>query len=186
MSRRTDAELVHACRSGSQAAWDELVSRYTRLVYSIPRRYRLAEADAEDVHQDVFLALYRHLDALRDDDRLASWLITTAHRSSWRIGRQNPQTADDLAHRIEDVGQAAPDQARAWEEQDLVHRALATLGDPCESLLRALFLRAAEPDYVAIADELGMKIGSIGPTRARCFGKLAPLMEELGLGPDLD
>ena len=44
-----DAEgLVRACREGSQAAWDEMVARYGRLVYSIPRRYGLTDADADD------------------------------------------------------------------------------------------------------------------------------------------
>jgi RNA polymerase sigma factor (sigma-70 family) len=82
------AALVRACLDGDERAWQELVDRYGRLVYSVPRRLGLSAADADDVFQNVFVLLYQHLGSLRDQGRVSSWLITAAHRESWRVGRQ--------------------------------------------------------------------------------------------------
>ena len=43
---RSDAELVQKCRSGDETAWNELVDRYQRLIYTIPRRAGLSESQA--------------------------------------------------------------------------------------------------------------------------------------------
>lgn len=177
---KTDAQLVQACLTGNQSAWDELVERYARLVYSIPRRYRLEPADADDVFQAVFLQLFRQLAALREHDRLSSWLITTAHRESWRIGRRS-QHGVDLDSIISDVGSPDPEAAVTWERQHLVRQGLAELGGRCERLLTALFLDPDHPDYERIALQLRIPVGSIGPTRARCFEKLEKILRRLGL-----
>jgi RNA polymerase sigma factor (sigma-70 family) len=182
MKHAADPQLVDACRNGDERAWNELVDRYGRLVYSIPRRYGLAEADCDDVHQAVFVSLYKSLDQLRDQTRLSSWLITTTHRECWRVGKRSGIPAD-LDDRIADVGAPSPERAAAWEQQHIVRQGLDRLGDPCATLLRALFLAGDRPDYQSIARQLDMKIGSIGPTRARCFKKLEPILLDLGLEP---
>ena len=76
-----DADLVARCRQGDQEAWDELVNRFSRYVYAIAVRvYRLPDADAEDVFQDVFTRTWQHLDELRDDTALRPWIATLTRR----------------------------------------------------------------------------------------------------------
>jgi RNA polymerase sigma factor (sigma-70 family) len=176
---RSDPELVKACQRGDQKAWRELVDRYGRLVYSIPRRYGLTESDSEDVVQAVFTALFRRLGNLRDLTRLSAWLITTAHRQCWHVGRRN-DAQPELEERIVDVGSPGEDQIETWERQHLVRLALEQLGGPCKELLTALFLEPSQSDYQAVAERLGMKLGSIGPTRTRCFRKLQKILLDLG------
>lgn len=183
MTHRSDPNLIRACLAGDARAWEELVERYGRLVWSIPRRYGLPDADAEEVHQSVFVTLFEKLGQLEDATRLSSWLITTTHRTCWRVGRRRATTAAELDARIADVGAPDPAEAAAWEERHLVRLALDRLGGRCAKLLRMLF-STERPDYERVAGELGMKVGSIGPTRARCFGKLEPILRELGLGDD--
>ena len=65
-------------RKGDQQAWDALVERYSPLVWSICRRYRLSDADAEDVFQTVWMRLVEQLDSLRDPAAL-SWLAQHHH-----------------------------------------------------------------------------------------------------------
>ena len=178
---RSDPDLVQACQRGDQSAWNELVARYGRLVYSIPRRYGLPEADSDDVSAAVWEIAFRNLDRLRDQTRLSAWLITTAHRESWRVGRKNSNAHLDMNERIGDVSSPTDDQITLWERQDIVRRGLQALGGRCEELLSALFLEPGEPSYEAIAERLGMTLGSIGPTRARCFKKLEKILMELGL-----
>jgi RNA polymerase sigma factor (sigma-70 family) len=181
---RSDPKLIEACLRGEQAAWDELVERYGRLVYSIPRRYGLDEADADDVSQSVFSILFRKLDTLVDQTRLSAWLITTTHRECWRIGRQSKRSAAIVDAAISDVSSPSAGQMERWERQELVRRALERLGGRCEALLRELFTTGSDGGYESIAERLGMKVGSIGPTRARCFEKLEKILREMGFDPE--
>src|SRR6476661_10737858 len=80
-STLSDSELVSRCRAGDQQAWSELVERFSRYVYAIAvQAFRLPEADAEDVFQEVFARAYEHLDKLRDDAALKPWLAQLTRR----------------------------------------------------------------------------------------------------------
>jgi RNA polymerase sigma factor (sigma-70 family) len=177
----SDPELIRACQQGQQAAWNELVDRYGRLVYSIARRYGLGESDADDVVQVVFTTVFRRLEQLRDQTRLSAWLITTTHRECWRVRRRSREYTS-----MDQIESAAPDPdlVEQLERQHIVRQALEELGGKCRELLTALFLEPGQPAYERIAEKLDMKVGSIGPTRARCFEKLQPILARLGYRPD--
>src|SRR5687768_4067448 len=98
----SDTELVLACRAGEPAAWEQLVRRYQRLVYSIPRRAGLDEDGAADVFQQVFVTLVEHLERIDDPSRLKAWLVTTARREAWRVSRLQRQ-AGSFAPRASDA-----------------------------------------------------------------------------------
>src|ERR671922_1066209 len=87
----TDPELIEACLKGSSQAWEALLVRYQRLIYSIPMRYGLAEQDANDIFQNVSLLLWENLGRVRDRARLGAWLIITTRRECWRMIRQRRQ-----------------------------------------------------------------------------------------------
>lgn len=177
-----DAALLDACRRGDDAAWTALVTRHAGLVRSIPRRYRLSDSDADDVTQATFLALHRSIDRIEDGQALPAWLMTTAHRESWRIGRDRGRTLD-LRHDFDDVQHPAEDVLVAGEEQALVRRALEDLGGRCRTLLERLHA-PDRPPYEVISRDLDIPVGSIGPTRARCLQKLREIAERLGLTAD--
>ena len=122
---------------------------------------------------------YRAINKLEDQTRLSSWLITTAHRECWRVGRRS-EKYPDLDERIHDVAAPGQDDLLAWERQHLVREGLVALGGTCERLLRMMFLDREDPSYEAIAEQLDIKVGSIGPTRARCLQKLQRILEETG------
>ena len=73
----TDPELVSMCLKGDGDAWEALVKRYRRLIYSIPVRFGFEDADAADVFQGVCLKLLEHLHQVKDDRRISAWLVTT-------------------------------------------------------------------------------------------------------------
>ena len=66
---KSDAELIKACRRGSDAAWNELVERFQRLIITIPRRAGLSEEQSADVFQEVFLTLFEKLDEIEQIGR---------------------------------------------------------------------------------------------------------------------
>lgn len=173
----SDSSLVEACLAGDQDAWREVVSRYSRLVLSIPVHHGLCDDDAHDVFQSVFVALVNRLPALRDRTSLAKWLITTSHRTTWRHLQRRRRSAPPDEHLIAPVD-APPETVLRWERQHLVRQALRTLGGMPERLLAALYLEQPRASYDEISRRLEIPRGSIGPMRTRCLGRLLALLRK--------
>src|SRR5262249_19881591 len=88
-SYTTDEELVAACLAGDDRAWEALLERYGRLIYSMALKSGLGAEDAADVFQMICLILIEKLPTLREPGKLHAWLITTAKRECWRLRRLN-------------------------------------------------------------------------------------------------
>jgi RNA polymerase sigma factor (sigma-70 family) len=182
----SNGELLKAAAAGDQAAWDELVRRHTSLLWSIARSYRLGNADASDVVQTTWLRLVEHMDKIADPERLPGWLATTARRECIHLMRRTDRHAEAPTELpdLQDDG-PEPDAALLRNERDAeLWRALARLDERCRRLLRVL-MSDPPPAYADVAEALGMKIGSIGPTKGRCLDKLRALVQnpEPGAGP---
>ena len=78
-------DLVTRARHGDKRAWDVLIIRYAPLVWSICRRHRLGDADAQDVGQCGWLRLVDQLDRIRDPAALPGWLATVTRRECLRV-----------------------------------------------------------------------------------------------------
>lgn len=187
--KRDDTALVTACRQGDPSAWETLIKRYQRLIYSIPRRAGLGEDLAAEVFQQVFTKLVEQLERIEQPARIQAWLVTLARRESFRLlQREKSLSLPDYDDSDEDAKpDDPPDQAPLadevivkMEQQHLVHDAVLSLDDRCRNLLVMLFYRSEPPSYSEIAQELGISEGSIGPTRARCLEKLQKLLKQQG------
>jgi RNA polymerase sigma factor (sigma-70 family) len=169
-----DAQLVARCRSGDQAAWAELVERYSRYVYAIATQaFRLPEHDAEDVFQDVFARVYESLDSLRDDSALRPWLAQVTRRLCLDRLRRAPrdQPADEP-----DVDVPDPDDAIARLDEALwVHEALAELPEHCREILDRFFAR--DESYRQIGEALLLPAGTIASRISRCLKRLREMLE---------
>lgn len=182
-TRFSPAELVAACRRQDALAWNELVARYERLVYTVPLRYGLTRAEADDVFQSVWLALLKNLPTLEQPERVSAWLVTTARRACWdkRRGADYERSASTPVEALAEIpAEAESSEAMIvrYERQTAVRRALARLGERCRQLLHALYYAIEKPDYATLAEQLNISVGSIGPTRARCLQKLRQEMGE--------
>ena len=178
----SDTELVDACLKEDEKAWNELVARYGRLIYSIPRRAGLSEVDADDVFQNVFAIVLKRLGSLQNRKSLAAWLITITSRETWHfVARRHP--TQELDEEMADDEDLPPDQVQQWERRQIVWQALEQLGNPCRDLLTALFLNPDPASYAQLAHKLKIPVGGIGPTRARCFKKLETILTTMGYSP---
>lgn len=171
MADRNDAELLAACRSGEEVAWDELIARYAGLILSIPSRYGLRAAERDDVFAEVCLILVRSLATIRDPESLPKWLIRTTTRATWEFTRkQRREPAVDLP---ELTGAAPPEEfLEAVEEEHLVRQALHRLGERCRKLIGLLYFESATLSYDEISKRMRMPRGSLGPTRRRCLDQM--------------
>jgi len=178
----TDLDLIRACRKGDAQAWGRLLDKYEVLVYSIPLNYGLSHHDAADIAQLTFTSLIQSLDTLAEDSRLGAWLATVARRNTWRtIERARRESVGDyevLAERLPSLGKPNADQLERWELTDWLNNGLLQLNERCRTLLLALYLEPQEPSYADVATRIGVPVGSIGPTRARCLERLKRALEE--------
>jgi RNA polymerase sigma factor (sigma-70 family) len=178
MTETSVAELLAAAEQGNQQAWDALVDRYGRLVWSVVRGFRFDSATAADVSQTVWLRLVEHCGRIRDPERLPAWLATTARNESIRATRRMAR-AVPTEFSVEMADDAAPPLDERLLEDEQLRTALAAfdqMAPKCQELLRLL---CTDPplDYEAVSQVLEMPIGSIGPTRARCLERLRRHME---------
>ena len=167
---------VVRARDGDKQAWDELVERYAPLVWSICHRYRLCRVDADDVGQSVWLRLVDQLALVRDPAALPGWIATTTQRECSRVLRA-ARKQETLRHRLDaaDIpdtvtGVAEAELLRA-ERHAALREAFTQLPHDCQRLI-AMLIQDPPVPYAEISAELGIPVGSIGPTRRRCVEKL--------------
>ncbi|HEY6046030.1 MAG TPA: sigma-70 family RNA polymerase sigma factor [Pyrinomonadaceae bacterium] len=182
---QSDSDLVRACRQGDSEAWERLVQRYQRLIYTIPRRAGLSDDLAADVFQEVFATLLRKIDEIETPEKLKAWIVTTARRQTWRminrdrrIGSLDDTDEDESLTDLPADLPLADDVLIQLEEQHRVRTAVNDLDERCRKLITLLFYEKETLPYAEIAARLGTGEGSIGPTRARCLQKLLRLLEK--------
>lgn len=189
-----DERLVARCRAGEPRAWEALVRRHQRLVYGVARSYRLSDEDLGDVFQEVFAALLRALERLRDGRALVRWLSVTTDRiaRTTALKRRREEassrvpggTPGDPFEHLADPGEPVGADLERLEREATVRMALATVPERCRRLLQALYYEDPVPGYAELAERLGVPIGSLGPTRARCFEKMKSAFDGLA-GPGI-
>jgi RNA polymerase sigma factor (sigma-70 family) len=175
------AQLVRRAAIGDHAAWELLVDQFSRLIWAMTRDFRLAESDAADVVQATWLRLLEHIDRIEYPERIGSWLATTARHECLRhvaAGKritliQNDDTAlsDAVSHQP-----GVDERLLADERAQEVRAAMTRLPSRWQQLLELLM---ADPpaSYAEISDQLGLPVGSIGPTRGRCLDRLRVLLQ---------
>jgi RNA polymerase sigma factor (sigma-70 family) len=188
----TVVSLVVAARGGDQHAWNAIVDRYAPLVWAICRRHDLSRLDTDDVGQSVWLKLVEHLEDIRDPAALPGWIATTTRNECLRVLRtsRSREQAEHLAEPdgFSDGGYGEIDLELERAQRHVALRlAFRELRPRCQELLSQLF-QEPRPAYREIGATLGMKIGSIGPSRERCLAELrrcpslAVLIEADGVG----
>jgi RNA polymerase sigma factor (sigma-70 family) len=181
---RSDAELVKKCRQGDQTAWNELVERYQRLIFAIPRRAGLSEEQASDVFQEVFLTLFEKLDEIEQPDRVRSWIVTTAKFKTWGIVRgeksfYSPETEEEMEREMSGLADKSPlpdETLLQMEQQHLIRTALKQLEERCRRILSMIYLQDAAASYAEVAEAVGVGETSISPLRSRCLEKLRKIL----------
>ena len=170
--------LVSAARQGSEDALGEIVTELSPLLWQVARAAGLSTSDAEDVLQTVWMRLLAHLDDIHTSAALTGWLVTTTRREAWRVSaaarRQLPADTE-LLSTLPDQGPGSEEQVIIDDERRILWQAIGQLSPRCQELLRIVAF-VPRPDYAAVAAELGMPTGSVGPTRGRCLAKLRALL----------
>lgn len=187
----SDAELAAECRAGRAAAWATLVRRFQRLIYTIPRRAGLGDAEAADIFQTSFARLHENIGRIDDLSRVRAWLVTTARRETLRRLEETKRFAavessssddfdegEDPLEKIAHEGPLPEQQLAELQDQARLREAVDRLDPRSRQFVELVFLQDEPPPYSEIAVRLGIAEGSIGPTRARVLAKLRQLLRD--------
>lgn len=177
------ADAFRSWLDGDRPAMARLVHTMNPVLWHVVRSYRIDEASAKDVVQETWTSFVRGYTAIDDPTAVAAWLTITARREAWRtvkrLANATPLEPADLEPRL-DVAPSAEDTAVHRISNAELWRAVSSLSDRCQRLLRIVAFDD-KPDYRRIAEETGMRVGSIGPTRARCLDRLRAALASAGL-----
>src|SRR5215471_10158890 len=140
MRNQTDSELISACLDGDSEAWETLVNRYKRLVYSIPFKYGLQREEAMDIFQSVWLDCFQELHLLRDVERLQAWLVRIAVRKCYRMREKS--RGEPVMFEVMETDQVSDDPAgslvRRLDQEQMIRTAMGQLTTRCKQVIEAL------------------------------------------------
>lgn len=190
----SDAELVRRFKDGDRSAYNEIVRRYQHRVFTQCLRWMGDERIAEEVAQDVFLALFRALRDFRGDSQLSTWIyrVVVNHCKNRRLYRK--RRAEDRHEPLEgdsrDDGperQIAADQPdtdfrmHRGEAEQLVREGLEKLDDEQRAII--VMRDVEDMAYEEIADILGVPRGTVKSKLHRARAELARVLGRK-LGPE--
>jgi RNA polymerase sigma factor (sigma-70 family) len=169
-------DLVTSALAGDRGAWHNLVERFKPLVKSVIRKFGLTKTDSEDVQQTVWLHLMTHLKQVREPKALPGWISTTTRNEALRViamQRRVQHVDPQEDRRIDQVDLTDPtDDLIRSERRTVVHEGLRGLRSEHREMMLLLFADA-KVSYRQVSSRLGIPVGSIGPTRARCLNQLS-------------
>ena len=173
-----DVALVELCRDGDDRAWRTIVRRYRSLVYSVALRAGLDDETAADVFQQTWIEFHRSLERIRDAQALPRWLAVTTRRVAYKAAIRADVPIEGSMDEMVDPAALPGEELASIQRLHELEVAIEALGGTCEKLLRRMFLDADEPNYEQISESVGIAVGSIGPLRSRCLGRLRRRLEE--------
>jgi RNA polymerase sigma-70 factor (ECF subfamily) len=191
-----ETRLVTELQSGSDTAFDWVVTYYHASVYNVIYGILADRSDAADVTQEVFLKAFRGIHGFRRGSSLKTWLYRIAvreslnHRRWWRRHCRNevsldvPADENHAATEIEDLEATPFDQLAARETQTAVRAALAELSEAYRS---AVILRDLEGlSYEEVAEVLEISVATVKTRILRGRRALKKLLEPLLHAPYKD
>lgn len=180
------AELIRRARSGDGAAWEEVVSTFSRRIFNLAYRFTSSVEAAEDLTQEVFIRIYRTLDQYdpKQGD-LSNWLMRLARNliiDDYRHRQRNPQNTmadavDDHTYHLRAVGTSAQKEIERRELAAQVQEGIDKLPD---DLKTCVILRDIEElSYQEIVDVLKIPEGTVKSRINRGRIELAKILRRM-------
>lgn len=186
LSETNGFELIKRARGGDGAAWEEIVSLYSRRIFNLAYRFTSSVSGAEDLTQEVFIRIYKTLDQYdpKQGD-LSNWLMRLARNliiDDYRHRQRNPQNSmadavDDHQYHLRAVGTSAQKEIERKELAGQVQEGIDKLPD---DLRTCVILRDIEElSYQEIVDVLKIPEGTVKSRINRGRIELAKILRRM-------
>lgn len=166
-----DADCVARCLQGDTAAFEPLVARYQRALFTVALRLTSNREDARDATQNAFIRAFERLDTFDPSRRFFSWLYRIAVNESLNL-RRTLKAHEPIAASLE-AGATADPVERA-ELSERVQAALMQL--PFDQREVIVLRHFAEMSYEEIGDALSLPEKTVKSRLFAARQRLAPLL----------
>ena len=198
MGQDVEPELLERCRRGDAEAWDELFERHYeatgRFIFQLG--YGFQREDVEEICQEVFLAVIRHLSSFHGQSQFQTWLfrIATNKAKDFRerqnaVKRGGGQTTLSLQAEDPESGLTldpptpapSPDTALLTNEQiRLIHLGVDQLGEACREIIQLRYF--ADLGYDEISRALDLNPKTVSSRLSKCLDRLEEIIRQLFQG----
>ncbi|HTL59649.1 MAG TPA: sigma-70 family RNA polymerase sigma factor [Candidatus Limnocylindrales bacterium] len=198
MGQDVEAEMLERCRRGDAEAWDELFDKHYeatgRFIFQLGHNFQ--REDVEEICQEVFLAVIRHLNTFHGQSQFQTWLFRIAANKAkdfrerqHAAKRGGGQTTLSLQAEDPETGLAldppsstpSPDAALLTNEQiRLVHVAIDGLGEACREIIQLRYF--ADLGYDEISRALDLNPKTVSSRLSKCLDRLEEIARELFQG----
>ena len=195
MGSDPEADLLARCRRGDAAAWDELFDLHYaaagRFIFQLGHDF--TREDAEEIAQEAFLSVIKHLDSFHGQSRFQTWLFRIAankardyreHRRAAKRGSgQNPvslQAEDpETGLAIDPPGTApGPDDVLINAEQAaFVQRAVEQIEEPCREIIQLRYF--GDLSYEEISHALKLNPKTVSSRLSKCLDQLEVIARKI-------
>lgn len=180
LSALSDIELATRIVKGDKEAFAEILHRYEGKVYRLAYRMTGSVADAEDLTQDIFLAIYRSLPRFRGDSSLSTWIYRVAMNHCMDFRRRTRLESLSLDENLLIV-------TNSWQENPLEAATKEELGREVEAALARLAPHHREVvilhelhglTYGEVAEVLQIPVGTVKSRLSNAFRQLRELLRD--------
>ena len=190
--RERENALLARCKDGDAGAFDELVRRYEKRVYSFAYRLAGNQDDANDVAQEAFIRVFNSLHTFRGDAVFTTWIyriVTNVYLDERKKSKSHRQTSLDdyieldenaVSRQIEDGGPSPPEIMEHKERDRVVQEAISSLPEYQRIIVTLYHLQSRS--YEEIAEILHLPIGTV---KSRLNRARLALGEKLQSRPEL-
>jgi len=198
MGQDAETALLARCRRGEAAAWDELFDLHYaaagRFVFQLAPDF--TREDVDEICQEVFLSVIKNLNSFQGGSQFQTWLFRIAankardHRERLHAAKRGGgQTVLSLQAEDPETGLtldppgpgASPDLALLNSEQNqLVHKALDQLGEPCREIIELRYF--GDLSYEEISRAVNLNIKTVSSRLSKCLDRLEEITRRVFAG----
>ncbi len=181
-----EKHILARARKGDIDAFEQLVTRYERRVYSVALRSSMSPEDAADITQEVFLKAWKSIESFRGDSGFSTWLfritvnmcVDHARRRQAQPKTESLEYSEEPARQITDKG---PTPEEHLDNSELGRELAEALGEVSEDHRRIVLLRDVSGlSYTEIADVLKISEGTVKSRLSRARLALRDILLKRG------
>jgi len=175
-----DQQLISAIANGSEIAFGEIYQRYHQPIYNYLFRIIQDEAGADDILQEVFLAIWQGANKFKYQSSVKTWIYRIAYKQSISWLRKHPRKINQMElEEIVDKGKSPEESAITAIQNTQLRKAMVDLTPKHRAVLELAFIE--EMSYSEIAVILNCPIGTVKSRMSYALRNLSQVMLKLGI-----
>jgi RNA polymerase sigma-70 factor (ECF subfamily) len=177
---QTDEQLADKVKDGDEGAFQELMGRYMKAIYSFGHHYVKTNEEAEDVAQETFFKTWKYIKRYKTGKPFKPWIYTIARNTALDYIKKkkavifsdldSEETDAQFADTLPDTEPLQPELFERAESAAILRRALETLHPDHKSVMVMHYEQ--EMTFEEIAVVVGKPMNTVKSWHRRALTKM--------------